>query len=68
MARRLSAGDSVNLYDIGLRITHQELAGMISSTRETTSLALNELRKAGFIDYDRTCFIVNTTAITKEIE
>ena len=68
IARRLSAGDTVNLYDMGLRITHQELAGMISSTRETTSLALNELRKAGFIDYDRTCFIVNTTAIAKEIE
>lgn len=68
ITRRLSAGDSVDLYDIGLRITHQELAGMIGSTRETTSLALNDLRKAGFITYDRTCFIVNTTAIAEEIE
>lgn len=68
LARRFSASDAVNLYDEGLRITHQDLAGMIGSTRETTSFALSELRTDGYVTYDRKCFIVHTDKIEASIE
>ncbi len=63
LARRFSAGDKVNLYDEGLRITHQDLASMIGSTRETTSFTLNDLRDEGLVEYDRKSFIINTDKI-----
>lgn len=68
LARRFSASDAVNLYEEGLRITHQDLAGMIGSTRETTSYALNDLRTEKLIDYDRKSFIVHTDKIEASIE
>lgn len=60
LARRFSADSKVNLYDKELRITHQDLAAMIGSTRETTSFTLSKLRKEGLIEYNRTCFIIHT--------
>lgn len=63
LARRFSASDKVNLYEEGLHITHQDLAAMIGSTRETTSFALSDLRTEGLVEYDRTCFIINTEKI-----
>lgn len=53
LAERLSADSVVDLYESGLKLSHADLAAMIGSTRETTSLTLSELRKAGFIDYSR---------------
>jgi CRP-like cAMP-binding protein len=63
LARRLSASDSVNLYEAGLRVTHQDLAAMIGSTRETTSFALSDLRSEGLIEYNRSRFIVHVDKI-----
>jgi len=63
LARRFSAGDQVNLYEEGLRITHQDLAAMIGSTRETTSFTLSDLRSEGLVEYDRQSFIINTDKI-----
>jgi CRP/FNR family cyclic AMP-dependent transcriptional regulator len=34
------------------KFTHQELANMIGSTRETTTLVLNEFRRQGLIDFN----------------
>ncbi|MDZ7897722.1 MAG: Crp/Fnr family transcriptional regulator [Arcicella sp.] len=34
-------------------LTHQDIASLISSTRQTVSQLFNELRKDGLIDYDR---------------
>lgn len=59
IAGRFSANESVNLYEQGLRITHQDLAAMIGATRETTSTELAALRTMGLINYDRTCFVVH---------
>ncbi len=59
IAGRFSANESVNLYEQGLRITHQDLAAMIGATRETTSTELAALRAMGLINYDRTCFVVH---------
>jgi len=63
LAQRFSAGEAVDLYTQGLRVTHQDLAAMIGSTRETTSATLGELRSDGFISYDQTHFIVHIRAI-----
>lgn len=68
IARRFSANDAVNLYEEGLRITHQDLAGMVGSTRETTSFTLSELRTDGYLSYDRSHFTVHTDKIEKEVE
>ncbi len=38
---------------IRLRITHQEIANLIGSTRETVSLTISEFRRQGYIRTDR---------------
>lgn len=68
LAQRFSANSDVNLYEQGLRITHQELAAMIGSTRETTSFTLNELREEGFVSYDRQRFIIHVDKILTIID
>ena len=40
------------------KLTHQELANLIGSTRETTTSALNGFRRKGFIDVEKHHFIV----------
>lgn len=68
LAQRFSASSDVNLYNEGLRITHQDLASMIGSTRETTSFTLNELRHEGFISYNRESFIIHVDKIVESID
>jgi CRP/FNR family cyclic AMP-dependent transcriptional regulator len=53
LAERLSADSIVDLFEHGLRISHQDLSSMIGSTRETTSLMLSELRKENLVEYSR---------------
>ena len=59
LAERFSADTTVDLYQLGLKLTHKDLAEMIGSTRETTSLELQKLNKQGCISYDRSKFIVH---------
>ena len=66
LAQRLSSDIEVNIFEYGLRLTHSDLASMIGSTRETTSLILSELRAEKVIHYTRTCFIINTARIREE--
>jgi CRP-like cAMP-binding protein len=47
---------------IGLKITHQEMASLIASTRETVSLTLAAFRRAGALDF------VGRTIIIKDPE
>lgn len=68
LANRFSADGQVDLYQEGFRITHQELAATIGTTRETTSLELSKLRKAGLVDYDRQHFTVNVDAIMAQLD
>lgn len=42
-------GDS---YILKIKLTHQDLSELIASTRETTTLTLNSLKKDGLIDYE----------------
>jgi CRP/FNR family transcriptional regulator, cyclic AMP receptor protein len=59
LAARFSADDSVDIHALGLRLTHNDIADMIGSTRETTSLELAKLRDENGISYDRTHFVIN---------
>ncbi|GAB4347454.1 MAG: Crp/Fnr family transcriptional regulator [Candidatus Abyssubacteria bacterium] len=51
---RQSSGEHV----IEMKITHQDLAGLIGSTRETTTITLNHFRDEGLIDFQRGRIIV----------
>lgn len=43
---------------IAAPLTHQEMASMIGSTRETVTLTLGELRRNGIIEFDRRRIVV----------
>jgi len=43
---------------IEMKITHQDLAGLIGSTRETTTTTLNQFRERGLIDFRRREIVV----------
>lgn len=58
LAEKLSASDTVDFIEAGLRLTHSDIAALVGSTRETVSLELNKLKESGAIDYDKTKFIV----------
>ncbi len=58
LAERFSANRVVDLHELGLNLTHQDIADMIGSTRETTSLELQKLKQLGCIDYNRSRFVI----------
>lgn len=64
---KFSPLEQVSLHEIGLNLTHQDLADMIGSTREATSLELSKLRKQGYLDYSRSEFSVDLAKIKSEI-
>ena len=43
---------------IAAPFTHQEMASMIGSTRETVTLTLGDLRRRGILDVDRRRIVV----------
>ena len=53
LARQHGAADPDGSIRILQRITHQEIANLIGSTRETVSLTLSEFRRQGYIRSDR---------------
>jgi CRP/FNR family cyclic AMP-dependent transcriptional regulator len=63
LADRISGSPVVDLYAEGLRLTHQDLAAMIGSTRETASLTLAQLRKEQLLHYTRKEFVVHSDAL-----
>lgn len=60
LATRFGGGKTLDLHQIGLPLTHQDIAEMIGSTRETTSLELEKLRTEGVIDYTRSRFVIHS--------
>lgn len=64
LAQRFSADHTVDLHQLGLKLTQQDIAEMIGATRETTSLELQKLRQDGLIDYDRSSFVVNVSKLS----
>jgi len=67
LAERLSADKVVDLYEYGLKVNHADLASMIGSTRETTSVTLSELRKDELVQYSRQTFTVNVDTLKAEL-
>lgn len=63
LAKRLSTEDSVDIYKLDLKLTHNDFADMIGSTRETTSIELRKLMSEGGIDYSRTRFMINISKL-----
>lgn len=64
---KFSSAEKVDLHTMGLNLTHQDLADMIGSTREATSVELSKLRNEGYISYSRSEFSVNLVKIKEEI-
>lgn len=64
ITRHFSSDQTVDLYELGLRLTHQDLADMIGTTRETTSLALRALKQEGVVDYSRHHFTIHTALLS----
>jgi len=56
-AARYGIPDSRGIL-VAVKFTHQEVASFVGSTRETVTLVLGELKRAGLIDTDRRRFIV----------
>lgn len=63
LSERFGRGHAIDLHQLGLPLTHQDLAEMIGSTRETTSVELQKLRQDGFVEYDRSHFVINPDAL-----
>jgi CRP/FNR family transcriptional regulator len=59
LGERFSASNTVDLFEIGLRLTRNDIASMVGSTRETISVELNLLKASGAISYDRSKFVIN---------
>ncbi|MBC7868611.1 winged helix-turn-helix domain-containing protein [Candidatus Saccharibacteria bacterium] len=58
-ARRFSSDDIVDIYKLGLKLTHQDISEMIGSTRETTSIEFRKLMTEGGVIYNRTQCVIN---------
>lgn len=59
LAGRFSAERQVDLYQLGLKLTHEDVATMIGATRETVSVELQKLRHDGYVDYSRSKFVIH---------
>jgi CRP-like cAMP-binding protein len=46
---------------INIRLTHQDIANLVASSRETASLHMSDLKKNGIIAYDRRCIRILST-------
>ncbi|MES2876391.1 MAG: Crp/Fnr family transcriptional regulator [Patescibacteria group bacterium] len=63
LATKFSSQEIVKLDQMGLNLTHQDLADMIGASREVVSVELSKARSDGFVDYSRSTFTVNTAKI-----
>lgn len=63
LATKLSSEQRVELHKLGLQLTHNDIAQLIGSTRETTTLELRKLKNERVIDYSRTEFTVDIEKI-----
>ena len=65
LAERFGEGDEPGT-NLGVRLTHQELANMIASTREAVSKVMGEFQREGAIEvHNRKIVLVNKEAIAK---
>ena len=67
LATKFSSSEVVEMHQIGLNVTHQDLADMIGASREVVSVELKKAREQGFVDYSRSTFTVHTSRIRSEL-
>ena len=67
LSAKFSSAEVVEFHEIGLYLTHQDLADMIGASREVVSLELAKIRKSGFIDYSRLKLTVYPLKIREEM-
>jgi CRP-like cAMP-binding protein len=60
VATRFSSDAVVDLSEVGLFLTHQDISRMIGATRETTAIELKRLKDEGYIDYSRNKLVIFT--------
>lgn len=58
VATRFSGDAVVDLSEVGLFLTHQDISRMIGATRETTAIELKRLKDEMYIDYSRNKMII----------
>ncbi len=63
LGQRFSASPVVDLFELGLKLTQNDLASMVGSTRETMSVELSQLKQDGAIEYDRTKLVLDITKL-----
>lgn len=54
-----------NVYQMQLKLSHQEIADLSGVTRETTTTLIKELEKVGIIDQHKGKWIINTKNLQK---
>ncbi len=55
------------VYELQLKLSHQELADLSGVTRETTTTLIKELEKAGVIDQSNSRWLINTKKLESTI-
>lgn len=62
--RKISGG----VYELDLKLSHQEMADLSGVTRETTTTLIKQLEKLGILDQKHAKMRVNITALNKILE
>lgn len=68
LCEKFSGADTVHFHELGLNLTHQDIADMVHATREAVSIELNKLKQDNVIDYTRSTFTVFSSEVAKQIE
>lgn len=68
LCEKFDTSPVVKLHELGLGLTHQDVADMIGATRETTSIELKRLRDEGLVDYSRSEFTIFYDKISELIK
>lgn len=67
MATKFSSGEEVAMHELGLNLTHQDMADMIGASREVVSVELSKIRTEGYIDYSRSRLVVRSAMIKRDM-
>jgi CRP-like cAMP-binding protein len=57
-----------NIYELQLKLSHQEIADLSGVTRETTTTLVKQLEKEGVVDQKHANWRINTSALDKMLE
>lgn len=67
IAMRFSHADADGTEVVEVPFTHQDIASLLGLTRETTTLTLHQLKKEGYISYDKNNFYIHRQKLTEAL-